>query len=273
MIKVIASAVIAASMLACSGDSVPEAEFPTRSVFVNGHEYKFRIHVPQQRDQGTAVPVMLYLHGSGTRGEDNSAQVGEIADVIREHPDRFPFIIVFPQCRADSYWAGEMMDQAVAALDQTVKEFGGDPSRLYVAGFSMGGFGVWQTAVTYPNKFAALVPIAGGIEPQGPLADEQRAVLSPAVRKAADSDDPYRAFAAAIGNTPVWVVHGGVDDVVSPAGSRKMVAALRANGNPTVKYTELENVGHWSIREAFNEPALSDWLLGRAALTKPLHVK
>jgi hypothetical protein len=52
-----------------------------------------------------------------------------------------------------------------------------------------------------------------------------------------------------------------------------MVAALRANGNPTVKYTELENVGHWSIREAFNEPTLSDWLLGKAAPAKPSHVK
>lgn len=244
----------------CSVGSVSDAEFPVRSVNVGGNEYRFRIHVPKDRDPNAKIPVLLYLHGSGARGDDNQAQVGEIAPVIREHPERFPFIVVFPQCRAELFWASEMMDQAVAALDQTVKEFNGDTDRLYLAGFSMGGFGVWQTAVTYPNKFAALVPVAGGIEPQGPLAAEQKAMLSPAVRKAADSEDPYKAFAAAIGNTPVWVFHGAADNVVSVEGSEKIVAALKDNGNPNVRYTAIANVGHDSVATAFNNPELFDWL-------------
>jgi predicted peptidase len=179
---------------------------------------------------------------------------------VRQHPERFTFIIVFPQCRDGTFWAGEMMDQAIAALDQTVSEFNGDPNRLYLAGYSMGAFGTWQAGLAYPHKFAALIPIAGGIKPQGRVPEDQMAILSPAVRRAATAEDPYKAFAAGLGNTPVWVFHGGADDVVSPEGSRQIVEALKANGNPNVRYTEFENVGHGSAVSAFSEPELFEWL-------------
>jgi len=252
----------------CGGRTVSESEFPMRTVSVKGHEYKFRIFVPPSRDPSKPIPVMLYLHGSGARGDDNESQIEGMQFYVRQNPERFSFMMVFPQCRAETFWAGEMLDQAMAALDQTVKEFNGDPNRLYLAGYSMGGFGTWQAAVAYPNKFAALVPIAGGIKPQGPVPEEQMAILSPAVRRAAESEDPYKAFAAVIGNTPVWVFHGGADDVVSPEGSRQMVATLKSSGNPNVRFTEFENVGHGSVANAFNEPELFDWL-AQQRLQKP----
>ena len=261
--KLIFVSIAAFLLCSCSAHSISENEFPSRAVTVGGHEYKFRIYVPVVREPAKPIPVMLFLHGSGMRGDDNQSQLSGVHNLVANHPERFPFIIVMPQCGIDLYWAGEMMDMAVAALDQTVKEFNGDPDRLYIAGYSMGGFGVWQTAVTYPNKFAALVPIAGGIKPQGPLAAEQRAMLSPAVRHAADANDPYEAFASAIGNTPVWVFHGGADDVVLPEGSRQIVETLREHGNPNVKYTEFENVGHGSMEAALNDPALHEWLAGK----------
>ncbi|MFN2500961.1 MAG: prolyl oligopeptidase family serine peptidase [Pyrinomonadaceae bacterium] len=114
-----------------------------------------------------------------------------------------------------------------------------------------------------PNKFAALIPIAGEILAQGQLSQEQRSSLSPAVRAVADSSDPYAAFAAAIGNTPVWVFHGSADDAVPVEGSRKMVGALRARGNPNVQYTEFEGVGHNSRGKALRTPELATWLAGQ----------
>ena len=260
MIRILIFIALSVGLLACSGNSVPESEFPTRSVSVGGREYKFRIYVPKYRDPAAHLPVMLYLHGSGARGDDNQAQLEGMQSYVRQNPERFNFIIVIPQCRPGAFWAGEMLEQAMAALDQTVKEFNGDPNRLYLAGYSMGGFGVWQTAVTYPNRFTALVPIAGGIKPQGRVPEEDMGMLSPAVRRAAESEDPYKAFAAAIGKTPVWVFHGGADDVVSPEGSRQMVRTLKANGNPNVRYTEFESVGHDSVANVFAEPELFDWL-------------
>ena len=34
-----------------------------------------------------------------------------------------------------------------------------DPNRVYLLGLSMGGYGTWQAALEYPEKFAAIVPI------------------------------------------------------------------------------------------------------------------
>jgi len=249
----------------CSPKSTEE--FLARSVAIDGKEYRYRVLLPKNRDPNKKVGVMLYLHGSGSRGDDNESQIGDIADFIKQDREKFQFIIVFPQCREDTFWAGEMTEQAIAALDATVREFNGDENRLYLAGFSMGGYGAWQTAITYPGKFAAVVPIAGGIVPNGPISEDQRAILSPAVRTAADAEDPYRAFAEAMGKTPVWIVHGDRDGIVPVDGARKIFAALKVAGNPNVKYTELENVEHYSVGGAFGDPKFFEWL-GRQKLTR-----
>ena len=159
-----------------------------------------------------------------------------------------------------------MMSQSMAALDQTVSEFNGDPRRLYLAGFSMGAYGTWQTAVTFPTKFAALVPVAGGIVPLGEVSAEDRALLSPAFTAAAAAPDPYRAVAEVLRATPVWIVHGAEDKSVPVEGARKIAAALKAAGDPHVNYVELEGVGHGSVIKAFSDPKLYEWLAERRNL-------
>jgi predicted peptidase len=244
----------------CADNTAWEKDFPVRSVVVNGTEYKYRIYIPANRDPAQEIPVMLFLHGSGARSDDNQSQAAGFRDLVSEYRDRYSFAIVLPQCRPGTFWAGEMTEQAMAALEQTVKEVNGDESRLYLAGYSMGGYGTWQTAVTYPGKFAALVPIAGGIVPNGPVSEEDKAILSPRVRAAADSADPYDSFADAIGNTPVWIFHGAADDIVLAEGSRKMAEVLKARGNTNVNYTAFAGVGHGSLMKALTEPALYEWL-------------
>jgi predicted peptidase len=136
-----------------------------------------------------------------------------------------------------------------------VKEFNGDRDRLYLTGLSMGGYGAWSLAAKYPGKFAAIVPVCGGIRPPA-------AVPIPEAAKMADlSVDPYAATARSIGKTPVWIFHGGADPVVPPEESRKMNEALLAAGG-NVKYTEYEKVGHNSWDKAYAEPELMPWMLG-----------
>ena len=253
--------VLLLSFAACkSVVPVPDDKFLTRSVTVGGQTYGYRVYLPPDRVVDQKTPVMLYLHGSNRRGEDNRSQVEDLADSIKWYPENFPFIIVFPQCRPDTFWAGPMTDQAIAALDQTVKEFNGDERRLYLAGYSMGGFGTWQTALTYPNRFAALVPVAGGIEPVGTISDEDRKLLSQQVITAAAAPDPYHAYAQALAKTPIWVVHGADDEAVPVDGARKIVAALKAAGDKDVNYTEIEGVGHGSVAIAFADNKLAEWL-------------
>ena len=242
------------------GPSYSEAEFPARTVTVGGVNYGYRVHVPKDRVEGQPLPVMLYLHGSNRRGTDNQSQLADLYENIRGYPQNWQFIVVVPQCRQETFWAGPMMNQAVAALDQTVKEFGGDENRLYVAGYSMGGFGVWQMAITHPNKFAALVSVAGGVEPLGRVSDADRALLSPQVTAAASAPDTNRAYAEALVKLPVWVVHGAKDEAVPVDASRKLVEAFKAAGDTEVNYVELAGVGHGSVVPAFGDPKLFEWL-------------
>jgi predicted peptidase len=206
---------------------------------------------------------MLYLHGSNRRGTDNQSQLADLYENIKGFPENWQFIVVFPQCRENTFWAGPMMDMALAALDQTVKESGGDGERLYLAGYSMGGFGVWQTAITHPHKFAALMSVAGGVDPLGTVSNEDKALLSPQVTAAASSSNVNWSYAIALSHLPAWVVHGSNDEAVPVDASRKLVDALRAAGDQDVQYVELEGVGHGSVVQAFSDPKLFEWLANR----------
>ena len=247
------------------GPTYSETEFPARIVVVNGIRYGYRIYVPRgQIEEGQRVPVLLYLHGSNRRGADNQSQLADLYENIKGFPQNWNFIVVVPQCRDNTFWSGPMMDQALAALDQTIEEFDADRNRLYLAGYSMGGFGVWQTAITHPEKFAALVSVAGGVEPLGRVSDEDKAILSPQVTAAAAAPDVNRAYADALHKLPVWVVHGNKDEAVPVDASRKLVEALKVAGDPDVHYVELDGVGHGSVVQAFGDPKLFTWLAGKS---------
>jgi predicted peptidase len=220
--------------------------------------------MPPDRKDGEKLPVMLYLHGSNRRGSDNKSQLADLYENIKGFPQNWKFIVVIPQCREDLFWAGPMVEQAIAALDQTVKEFGGDENRLYIAGYSMGGFGTWQAAITYPDKFAAIIPVAGGVEPIGEPSERDKALLSKEVTAAASAPNVYEAYAKVLRDKPIWIVHGEKDESVPVDQARKMAAALKSVGNTRVVYNELPDVGHGSVVPAFSDPKLFEWLRNRA---------
>jgi predicted peptidase len=237
-----------------------EAGFLDRTVSVDGAEYKYQVFVPASWDKHKKWPELLFLHGAGERGDDGLLQtdVG-IGHAIREHASRFEFIIVMPQCRKNHVWTEpEMETQALAALEQSMKEFNGDSNRVYLSGISMGGYGTWDMAARYPGKFAAFAPVCGGIRG---LEDYPQIGVS--LAKNPKVADPYAETAKRIGRTPVWVFHGAADDTVPVEGSRKMVEALRSAGG-NVTYTEYPGVGHNSWDNAFAEPNFVPWLLSQS---------
>lgn len=236
-------------------------EFLRREVKVGSNVYGYRVYVPKNHNPKKKSPVMLFLHGNAVNGTDNERHVQGISETIYEHPEFFNFIIVFPQARLNAVWIGEMTTQAVKALDQTVEEFGGDPKRLYLSGFSMGGYGTWMTAALNPNKFAALLPIAGGIVPPFELPKFLKMTLPPAILTILDAPDSYDALAKRIGQTPVWMFHGNADEAVPVAESRKISQALKKNGNKNVIYTEFEKTNHnEAVLKALSEAKLYTWL-------------
>ena len=151
-------------LLLCAVSANAQARFFNRTVTSNGVVYHYVVSVPADWSAGRSWPMVLFLHGSNERGDDGVAQskVG-LARAVREHPERFPAIVVMPQCRPENDWTSPAMEaQILAALDASSREFHGDPQRTYLTGFSMGGYGTWALAAKYPKRFAAIVVVAVG---------------------------------------------------------------------------------------------------------------
>ena len=199
---------------------------------------KYVVFVPKDYDGAKAFPVILFLHGSGSTGDDGEKQAkGGIAKALRDMNEKFPFIVVLPQAHQKGWGAtGPSAKQAIAILDEVEKAYKTDKKRVYLTGLSMGGYGAWSLAAAYPDRWAAIAPICGGGNP-----------------KTADK----------IKDLPCWCFHGDADPTVNVEKSREMIKALKdAGGSP--KYTEYPKVGHNSWDRAYATPELYTWFLKHA---------
>lgn len=238
-----------------------ETGFLNRKLQLHGVTHHFQIYLPEdyKRDDHRQWPVILFLHGRGERGAEGmwQTQIG-LPLQVRDHPERWPFVIVMPQCTYPNFWTDpEMLAMAMAALDQETSELHTDPARTYLTGISMGGYGAWELAKMYPKRWAAIAIAAGG--PFWSYAPErwQQAATLPA------------EYARALGHTPVWMFHGSEDNVVPPRESELMYNAFKANGG-RVRLWIYQGLRHDSWARAYNEPELPRWLLAhRLGATPP----
>jgi len=202
----------------------------------DGSESKYVVFIPAAyKTDGEPFRVILFLHGMGESGSDGIAQTTEgIGPAITRSQKPFPFIVVMPQSPERSWMADSTDGQtAIAILDEVGKEYKLDPNRTYLSGLSMGGYGTWSLSATYPERWAAIVPICGGGDP----ADAEK-----------------------IKHIPCWCFHGAKDQTVPVQRSREMIDALKkAGGKP--QYTEYKDVGHNSWDPAYGTAKLYDWLL------------
>src|SRR6185503_20987868 len=143
-----------------------ETGFLNRRIQIGSNIYRYQVYLPEEwrRNDHKRWPVILFLHGRGERGEEGmwQTQIG-LPQAIRDHPERWPFVVVMPQCAMDRYWTDkDMLAMAMSELDRTSAEFHGDPARTYLSGLSMGGYGSWELARMYPTRWAAVAIAAGG---------------------------------------------------------------------------------------------------------------
>lgn len=197
--------------------------------------------------------VILFLHGAGERGTDGIRQKETgLGPALRKHP--VDAIVVYPQLPPDAQWLGKNADVAMQSLDDAIRDFDGDPRRVYLTGMSLGGYGVWHLALAHPDRFAALVPVCGGIAPAGSAESVRQSPLTEYAL------DPYGFTARALRDIPIWMFHGADDTVIEPGESRRMHEALLREHAKDVRYTEYEGVGHNAWTRAYAEPALWRWL-------------
>ena len=225
--------------------NMPIVNAATRDDFLygnadDGSNLPFRYFVPPGYDGSQAYPLILFLHGSGERGDDNEAQLNNNANGAMSLLDDDnlalqPVFMIAPQCPTDGWWSGSTLLSAIGIIDQMSATYHIDPARVYVTGLSMGGMGTWSAATAEPDRFAAAVPMSG-------------------------SGDT--SAAASVATLPFWFFHANDDPTVPVSGSDTLVQALRDAGGDVV-YTRYDTGGHGIWPVAYTHPLLFEWIVSQ----------
>lgn len=214
-----------------------------------GDTLNYRLLTPDY-DTIRKYPLVIFLHGSGERGNDNEAQLkwGVMNFASDQNMKLHPAIVIAPQCPRNMSWANlasrnnneitlapspsKPMELLMELVQQVINKFPVDANRIYITGLSMGGFGTFDAVERYPNLFAAAVPVCGGGD----------------VSKA-----------PSIAHIPMWIFTGAEDAAVNPILSFNMLEALtKAGAHPG--FTQYPEVGHFSWIAAYSDPMMMEWL-------------
>jgi predicted peptidase len=247
--------------------TLADSGFLDRTVRLGNVRYRYQVYVPADHSRRKAWPIIVDLHGNGAQGDDGLLPTARgLADQIRLNRSRFPAVVVFPQAATGKRWfEDDMEDLVVAELDRTMAEFGGDPARVYVTGFSMGGTGAYRIAYRWPTRFAALVAVAGRVDTSDAATYSDRdKELDRRANPFVSAADPFAALAARIRHLPMRIFHGDADETVPVDQSRRLAAALQAAGAKNVRYDEYAGANHVAAAEkAYGDEALFAWLFAQ----------
>lgn len=221
----------------------------------------YRLFLPKgyEESKSAEFPVLLFLHGYGEIGSDNTKQIrvlGGSNALLDKLVSDGSCVIIAPQCNdpAEYNWvpinhqwktgSRELtakptitLEAATALLKEYIAEGKIDTKRVYVSGISMGGYGTWEIIARNPELFAAAVPLCGAGIPS----------------KAAELKD-----------MAIWAFHGLADPTVPAKGTQDMQQAIKAAGGTKFKATYFEGVGHNIWTQAFGYPGLVEWILSQS---------
>ncbi len=221
--------IAASTTVKLAGDDGQEREVALR--------YWLFVPADYSADESKRWPLVLFLHGSGERGDD--------LELVKEHgppklldsqPD-IPAVVISPQCPKQQRWNAAELAKLV---DFAANNLRIDRQRLYVTGLSMGGSGTWSLLAESPGLFAAAVPICG----RGDLAKIE-----------------------AIAKTPVWVTVGAKDRAVTVKNNLDMVSALTAAGG-VAGFTLYPDLEHDCWTATYEDAAVWKWLLSQKLAEK-----
>jgi predicted peptidase len=217
----------------------------------------YRLYSPPRLEPGKTYPLVVSLHGAGSRGDDNVKHLvpwvaGWTADDVQKDN---PCFIVMPQTKMQ--WVPVAFNNGSYSVDKRppsesivlLKEMVDvllatkpiDRNRVYVVGTSMGGYGAWDFVLRNPDLPAAVVVFCGAGDPS-------------AVDRLKD--------------VPVWVFHGDQDKVVPVSGSTDMIQALKALGATDARLSLYEGVGHDVYTKSWKHPGLVEWMFQQQQSSK-----
>ncbi len=226
------------------------SRFSSNRFIVKGDTLNYRLLFPDA-DTLRRYPLVIFLHGSGERGNDNEAQLkwGVMNFATDQNMMLHPAIVIAPQCPEKMSWSNfsrgkstseirlqaeptKPMELLIGLIHQLMRTMPVDSSRIYITGLSMGGFGTYDAIERYPDLFAAAVPVCGG-------------------------GDPTKV--SSIVHMPIWIFLGAEDPAVNPSYSLDMLEAFTKLGaHPGM--TQYPEVGHFSWLGAYSDPLMMEWL-------------
>ena len=183
-------------------------------------------HLPVDYGQTIAQkpPLLIYLHGGGSNLEftNTSDPTLSLNAIIQNYgipkliedglwDDTLPFVVLAPHLGAVP--SVGYKDRLDAFVEYASRSYDIDVSRVYLAGYSQGGFLSAVYARDFPNKIAAIAPV------------------SPAF--SANTDPSANNFCN-IENVPVWMFHATNDEVIPFGNTTQVYNALLDNCQPRV---------------------------------------
>jgi pimeloyl-ACP methyl ester carboxylesterase len=242
-----AAAVLALATLGMISPEVWAQSGPQLMTFVSevdGTQQPYALYLPPGFDKTKAYPLVVSLHSEESTHRLNFRQLfGAATPYNRVDPldPRFypasrdvEFIVAFPFAR------GSIGYQAIAERDvyQMVADvesrFPVDRDRVYLTGISMGGGGALWYALTRPDVWAAVAPLA----PIAPPGTETRAL---------------NAF-----NLPIRLFQGSEDPIVAAQSSRDLHRKFQDLG-VAARYFEFPGVRHDVWNAAYKNGSIFDW--------------
>ena len=216
-----------------------------REVHVKHEVHRFAVWLPPGHHASRTWPAIVFLHGSGECGTDGErpTRVG-LGLAVEAHPERWPFVVVFPQKPLEEEEWEERDAMVLAELASAEREFRIDRRHVALAGMSQGGHGTWIIGARHPGRWSCLIPICG---------HGRALTVAPRVAK-----------------LPVWAFHGLKDDVVDPDDSKAIVTEIRRERERVgldpggARLTIYPNANHDSWDAALSEPELPSWILARS---------
>lgn len=196
------------------------------------NKMKYVFMLPDGYEEGKKYPVIILLHGAGSRGETGKGLLTNPYVNETDKLDNFGFISVLPQCPLEKTWY-DVLEQLTDLIEHIYNSDFTDRKHFYCMGASMGGYATWEMAMNRPELFAAVVPICGG----GMYWNAGR-----------------------MASVPAWAFHGAKDNVVFPVESEKMVNALNAAGG-NAKLTIYPENDHNAWSDTYRNPETYSWLL------------
>lgn len=208
----------------------------SKKIIVDDKNFNYYVYSPEEYKEN--LPVVLFLHGIGERG-DNLSDIETYALPKYMNKMNISFIVIAPQCLNPNFWSYHLRD-VEKIIDLEEKNYKYDKKNMFICGYSMGAFGAWNYAMQRPDLFKGLISVSGGI--MLPITDTLNLVK----------------------DKPILMYHGEDDDVINVDESISAYGKLRKIGADDIELRIVYNSNHFITDQVFSDSYLYEWLKKKA---------